>query len=590
MAVKYLPVFLITLLLSLFLTPLVRRMALRYNFVAKPKNDRWNKRVIPICGGIAIFVSFFISFLIFERGNSLFFPLLAGSTAVFITGLIDDIFSIKPYSKLFAQIIIATFMCIFGISFKVLPVDFLNIFVTIFWFVAIMNAFNLLDNMDGLCAGITVISAGIIFVHYGFHAGSSAAMIGLILGAAALGFLRYNFNPAKIFMGDCGSMFIGFVIAAISVMGTWRGTSNILGTLAVPVLVLGVPVFDTILVTLNRRASGRHFYDGGKDHTSHRLVVLGMSERRAVLTLYFISLCCGLIAFAYTKLNVTAVIVLFMAAALLMLFFGIFLSRVRVYAAEPKKHTNGNHISLGGMIYHKQKMFEIMIDLFIISASYVGAYLLRYEGILVPVNAKLIVESLPIIIIIKLSFFYSFGLYKAVWEYAGFHDLFNVIKAVTFSCISSIIALVFLFRIQGYSRTVFVIDWLLLLTAASGARFVMRMFREYFNFDSKSGKRILIMGAGDAGEYLLRGIRYNRKLSYMPVGFIDDNLEKHGRNIHGVPIIGSRHNIPQLVKKYKIDELFLAIPSMNDASHEEIMDICSSNNIVFKKMSDIALW
>lgn len=587
----YFSAFFITLALSFVLTPVIRGLALRYNFVSKPKKDRWNRRVIPICGGVAIFLAFFISFFIYARG-SMFLPLIGGATAVFFCGLIDDIFSIKPYSKLFAQIIIAAFMCMAGISFKILPVPFLNIFATIFWFVAIMNAFNILDNMDGLCAGITVISAGIVFAYYGFYSDYSVAMPALLIGAAALGFLKYNFNPAKIFMGDCGSMLIGFIMAAISIMGTWQGASNLLGTLAIPVLVLGVPVFDTMLVTFTRRSSGRHFYEGGKDHISHRLVVLGMSERRAVLTLYFMSFTCGLIAFMHSWLNIASGIVLIMLLALFMLFFGIFLSQVRIYEKnkEQKRESNKEQVSLSGTIYHKQKMLEIVIDLFIVSASYIAAYLLRYEGVLVPQNIQLILESLPLIIIIKLSSFYWFGLYKGVWQYAGIHDLFDVIKAVTIGSIVSIIALVFMFHIRGYSRAVFAIDWLILLISASGARLMMRMFREYFNFDSTGGERIFIMGAGDAGEYLLRGLKYNKKNNYIVVGFIDDNFQKRGRKIHGIPILGDRRDIGVLVKRHNVNKAILAIPSLDEVSTNEIIELFKENGIACKKMSDIILW
>ena len=155
---------------------------------------------------------------------------------------------------------------------------------------------------------------------------------------------------------------------------------------------------------------------------------------------------------------------------------------------------------------------------------------------------------------------------------------------------ASIIALVFMFRIEGYSRAVFFIDWLILLMVASGARLAMRMFSEYFNFDSVVGKRIFIIGAGDAGEYLLRGLRHNKKNNYIIIGFIDDNSDKHGRKIHGVPILGGRHEITGLVKKYKVGEVVVAIPSLDAPSFSEIEKICHENNVACRKISDINLW
>ena len=281
-----------------------------------------------------------------------------------------------------------------------------------------------------------------------------------------------------------------------------------------------------------------------------------------------------------------------MLVILFMLFFGMFLSQVRIYGRDKniKNEDGKEQIWLNGMIYHKQRMFELIVDFFVISGSYIAAYLLRYEGILAPVSLDLILNSLPIIIIIKLSTFYWFGLYKGVWQYVGMHDLFNVIKAVTFGCVASIIALVFIFRIEGYSRAVFITDWLILLISASGVRMAMRMFREYFNFDSTGGKKIFIMGAGDAGEYFLRGLRYNKKLNSVPVGFLDDDREKKGRKIHGISILGTRYDIPELTKKYSVNEIIVAIPSLDDLMFNEIARLCRESGVVCKKMTDVALW
>ena len=456
-----------------------------------------------------------------------------------------------------------------------------------------MNAFNLLDNMDGLCVGKAVISAGIVFAYYGFSLDYNVAILALIIGAASLGFLRYNFHPAKIFMGDCGSMFIGFIMALISVMGTRMAASNLLAMLAIPVLVLGVPVFDTIFVTLTRRANGRHFYEGGKDHTSHRLVVLGMTEKRTVLTLYFMSLGCGLVAFMYTRLNIAVGIILIMVVVLLMVFFGIFLSQVKISTKdkEIKSGPGEGNIYLGGMIYHKQRMFEMAVDFLLICMSYIAAYLLRYEGVLNTENLNLIVASLPILIIIKLSSLYIFGLYKGVWQYVGVYDLFNIFKAVSFGSLISVVALAFIFRFLGYSRAVFIIDWLIFLIAVSAARLAIRFFREYFfRIVSPQARKILIMGAGDAGEYLLRGLKYNRKLKYTAVGFLDDNENKNGWKIHGIPILGTRKDIPALAEKYKLTEVVVAIPSLSDASFAQLVDICSKSGINCRKMSELALW
>jgi FlaA1/EpsC-like NDP-sugar epimerase len=137
---------------------------------------------------------------------------------------------------------------------------------------------------------------------------------------------------------------------------------------------------------------------------------------------------------------------------------------------------------------------------------------------------------------------------------------------------------------------VFIIDWLILLIAVSVVRFAMRLFREYFNFSSANAKNILIMGAGDAGEYFLRGIKYNKKLNYAVVGFLDDDTNKHGRKIHGVEILGTSKDMVSLAKKYKVSEILVAIPSIDNALFNNIMEICQKNDIVCKKMSELELW
>lgn len=588
----FLQPFLISLCASLAFTPVIRFFAIRYNFLAQPGEDRWHKTPTALYGGVAIFLAFMLGLLIFAPDkNTLFWAFVLGGIMTFAFGLFDDIFHIMPYTKIVFQVIIACSMVLFGITFKAITNPLISVPVTIFWFVAIMNAFNLLDNMDGLCAGIAIITAGGIFVYYGFNGNYLIALTGCLLAAASLGFLVFNFHPAKIFMGNCGSMFLGFMFAACAVVGTWRHLSNlVITTMAVPVLVLGVPVFDTILVALARSSRGRAFYKGGKDHASHRLVGLGMSERRAVLTLYGVSLAFTILVILRVALNLAVSITLISFATILLLFFGFFLSQVRVYPEDSKPKTKGGisqRIILSGMIYHKRRIVEVLVDLIIICLSYISAYLLRYEGILSQRNLNLIGTSLPLIIIIRLICFFRFGLYGGVWKYIGLHDLISIFKAVTLGSVLSVLALVFFFRFESYSRALFVIDWLLLLVAISGVRIVLRIFREFFASISKGGKRVLIMGAGDAGELLLRELRHNKKLNLKPVGFLDDDPQKFQKKIHGIPILGSRENIPKLATDSEVAEVIVAIPSLSEEEIIGIFTICDEAGIGYRRMAEI---
>lgn len=591
--VRYGIPFLTALFLSLVLTPIVRRAAIKYKFVSFPKQDRWRKRVVASLGGIAIFGASLISYLIFGARDLTSLGFIVGSLSIFGLGLIDDIVHIKADTKLIGQIIVACITIMFGMSFNISSNLLINIPFTIFWIVGIVNAFNLLDNMDGLCVGIASISTLVLSIHSILNNNVQLAVLALVILGASLGFLEYNFNPAKIFMGDCGSMFLGYTLAASALMGTVKEKSSLLVAIAIPVLVLAVPIFDTIFVTIARSMNHRPISQGGRDHTSHRLVTLGLSEKRAVLLLYAISAVCGLSALFYAKVNL-----LHMSILLLLLFIGLFVfgmflgTEVKVYSVDElqniknKKKLNGK-IIFNGFIYNKRRIVEVILDFIIISISYILAFMLRFEGLLFGLNINLILQSLPLVVIIKFFMFYFFGLYRGVWRYIGIYDFIAIFKATTVGSILSIFAILFLFNFKQYSRTVFVIDWIITFVSVSGVRILFRLYREFFANIRLAGKRILIFGAGDAGELTLREIRQNRALNYKPIGFVDDDDDKLDRIIHGVRVLGRGNDLEKLIYKYKIDELLVAIPTSNKRRLTEVYGACNKANIPFREVSKI---
>ena len=258
---------------------------------------------------------------------------LAGSTFLFGVGLIDDLQHLKPYQKLLGQLAGSVLVVALGKSLPWTPWQPLNIALTLFWLVGITNALNLLDNMDGLAAGIALIAggflSGIFFTNGQFAEGFLLAAF----SATLLGFLVYNFNPASIFMGDCGSMFIGFFLASAVLLLTWEGdpAQHWPATFGVPILLLSVPIFDTTLVTVVRKLHGRAISQGGRDHTSHRLVALGFTERRAVLVLYELALLSGLLAFWVRDGRPDVSLALMGLFAAFLLLLGIRLAWIDVY-------------------------------------------------------------------------------------------------------------------------------------------------------------------------------------------------------------------------------------------------------------------
>src|SRR6185437_15760140 len=283
--------------LALILTPLVRTFARRFGFVAVPKTDRWHKKPTAMLGGVAICLAVVIVSSTFSLKIVYGKQILLASTFLFLVGLVDDLIHIKPYQKLIGQILGAAYVVYYGLTLPWTSSMFVNMALAIFWLIGITNAINLLDNMDGLASGIAVIAAGFLALSFVNTSQFTEALILLIFAGSLLGFLVYNSNPASIFMGDCGSMFVGFFLASSALMNVSGGRlRGFLPVLAVPVLVLFIPIFDTTFVTVLRKLSGRAASQGGRDHTSHRLVALGMSERNAVLMLYGFAGLSGLLA------------------------------------------------------------------------------------------------------------------------------------------------------------------------------------------------------------------------------------------------------------------------------------------------------
>jgi UDP-GlcNAc:undecaprenyl-phosphate GlcNAc-1-phosphate transferase len=582
--------FLLAFAVSLALTPGVRAVALWRGWVSTPSPDRWHQRDTALFGGVAIYGATVVAFLQFVpiQNDQTLLGILVGGSFMFLVGLIDDIKKSPPYAKLLGQIVAACTAVYSGISFEMLP-TVLAVPVTVLWIVGVTNAFNLIDNMDGLAAGIAVIAGGILFFYSYLNDVLFVALVSLALVGASLGFLIFNFHPARIFMGDSGSMFIGYLVAVVAIMGTANHVSSLLATLIVPITVLGVPIFDTAFVTLLRRVRGSAITQGGRDHASHRLVTLGLSERKAVLLIYAISVLFGAVAFFYARVDISLVVIMTVLTAILLLIVGRFLSEVKI-EEKPLSASAGattRPVLINTMLVYKRQFLEVLIDFALICIAYYSAYLVRFEGVSSEWYLPLFIESLPMVIAVQLGAFFLFGLYRNVWRYVSIQDLTAITKAVTLGSVLSVLLFTYLGQFQGYSRAVFVVYWLILFCLVAATRLFFRALREYFLRSWRGGKKVLIVGAGDAGEMLLREIHNNRKLNYEPVGFLDDDKEKVGREIHGLPILGTRYALKKEVRDRGIEEVLVAIPSAQRVDLSEIYRFCEESGIPFRETSGL---
>ena len=341
---------LLALALSVILTALCKTLAHRLRAVDVPSADRWHREPVPLLGGVAIFLAVLIP-------NLFFFPalndpiriLLAGGSVIFILGLVDDFRPLEPRTKLVVQILVAAALVALGLQLRLTSYPMLNITVTLVWVVGIVNAFNLLDNMDGLAAGIGVIAGCFRLALFLIDGNGPEALVTAIFIGATAGFLVHNMHPASIFMGDAGSLFLGFYLAGLCLIGDWPYSRGIASVLVVPVLILLVPIFEATLMTVTRGLTRRRISEGGRDHTSHRLVVLGLSEQWAVMLLYAVasgSGFLGLLSYRY-GLSRTGVLIAFLGLGLVL--FGVRLAAVSLHlddAARPDAQPEGTGSSM----------------------------------------------------------------------------------------------------------------------------------------------------------------------------------------------------------------------------------------------------
>ena len=508
--------------LALVLTFVVRALARRFGFVAQPKIDRWHKKPTAMLGGAAIWLSVIITVLVFSLHTTYGLQILLASTFLFLVGLVDDLIHIKPYQKLIGQILGSAYVVYYGLSLPWTGSVLLNMALAIFWLIGITNAINLLDNMDGLASGIAIIAGGFLAVSFMNSGQYTEALIMLVFAGGLLGFLVYNSNPASIFMGDCGSMFVGFFLASSALMHVSGGRSrSFLPVLVVPILVLFIPIFDTTFVTVLRKLSGRAASQGGRDHTSHRLVALGMSERHAVLMLYGFAALSGLLAIVVQRTRLDVSLAAIAGFTILLTLIGVYLAGVKVYDESEEAMALKDKPLYAFLVdvSYKRRIFEVLLDVVLITLSYWSAYAINF-----PANSAawdLFIRTLPVLLFIKMSVFLLMGVYRGLWRYTSMSDLIVFAKAVMLSSVGSILVLLFAFRFVGFSRKVFIIDAISMFLLLAGSRMAFRLFRQLVPAVSKqNGRRVLIYGAGDGGELLLRELRNNRELRLAPIGFL----------------------------------------------------------------------
>lgn len=574
----------ITLVYSLIATPLVIHLAKLRGWVVAPRPDRWHTKPTALMGGIAIYFSF-ISMLL---ASSIYFGfdwlIALALTVMFITGLVDDLLELKPIYKLLAQVV-STFILVYkGYIFGNDLLGWIGVPITFLWVIGITNAINLLDNMDGLSAGISAIVALIIGVISIIEGDTQTALLSFLLAGATLGFLRYNFNPAKIFMGDCGSLFLGFALSylALSVQKNLNDASVYI-IMILPLSLMVIPILDTSLVTIKRLISGRKIYMGGKDHTSHRLVAMGLTEKKAVLLLYGIGLLWGvttvfLSSYKDSSLYLPIVAILLIATA----FFGLFLSNVKVYNESEEKiaylRSRGQNVDMGGvllrlLLMNKKIIFGVSFDILIISA----AFFLTAKVTGMDASANYTIFAL--FILVKILSFFIANSYRKTWRFISFTDLNS-------NFISGFVASVLLFILTNtlFGNTsmpvyFFLIDFILSFSGIIVMRVFFKYFRETILRYRTYTDKVVIYGAGELGHMLSKQLFISDKYRYKPVAFIDDDATMKNTIINGIEIMGTPDNVVDVCKSTNANIVIAASSLIDDEKLTQMKPILQQHNI-----------
>ena len=554
------------------------------HFVAAPQDDRWHKRSTPLLGGVGIMAGLLAAVGI-ALAAGLISPsaklggILGGCAIVFAAGLLDDIYHLSPLAKIAAQGAATALVLVAGVRVEIVGNPLLATLIGVLWLIGMTNAFNLLDNMDGLAATLAAIACAFFAIDaFTVHPSHLIATLSLGICFACIGFLPYNLRlrgPAAVFMGDSGSQVLGFGLAALGLASSWTVAGSTVATLLLPIIVLAVPILDTSLVTIVRLLEGRPVTRGGRDHTSHRLVYQGLSDKRAVVLLCVVSAALGFTSLAYKVLDntrITLVGVLITFAFLLQ--FGSYLADV-----ERIPEADGTTSFIRSLLVHRRRLVEALVDFALITASFSLAYMIRIEGPGLPWWRHVFNLSLPAILVSRYVMFMLFGLYRGVWRYAGARDALSIFTAVV---LSEGIAFLFIWATvpwNEFPRGTYLIDVMLCSLLIGIARFWERGVAQTIRalVERSARERTLIVGAGRSGRSLLRELRESPGVRV--VGFVDDDPAFRRRRIQGVPVVANLDEIGWAIGRLSPEAVLVTIPDAERVRLELVIEACKRADI-----------
>lgn len=558
---------LLSALLSAALTLVVIKVAHRRGWLVFPRSDRWSARPVAQFGGTAILLGFLLASLLLPLSQRAV-KLILLTAAMGAFGLWDDVRCLPPRIKFLSQVILAIAAVYCGFVYPLRTAPAINFLFTIVWIVGITNAFNLLDNMDGLAAGVGILTAiSILLVQA--PAVSSRGLI-LAMAGSLLGYLVFNFPPAKIFMGDAGSLAIGFFLAC-SFAGSAQHLSTLLSVLFTPVLVLFLPIFDTVLVSVTRRLNGRAISAGAKDHSSHRLVMLGMTERNAVLTLYSVCGLSGLAALLLKKAQpdeAPALLSLFLVVGTL---FWLYLAGIEL-PEDWHSRTNVFTLVLPEFLNSVAKRIAaVLLDMVLLLISVYLAFLPRFSGMMRSVLPALLLAGV-LALVIKTPLLALFSAYRGDWQLGSLREAYPILKASICGSLVMITLLVYLTRVENFSRTMFVLDFVFSLMLLTAVRLAPRLFQDLLPKQSAAG--FLLVG-GPSARFFVHYFEWKPPRTQVCAVADGGGIQK--MSLLGIPVV-SMAEVANLFEKAEVAGVYV-LPDCREAERDCISQLCASHGI-----------
>ena len=585
----YVRIFGIAFLISVLLVPLVGKLATRLKLNRQPRSNRWNKRLVPHFGGVAIYIAIVITVLLVTELDSLTKSILIGATLVFLLGLVDDIRTISPQTKLAGIIISAAFLIFAGNVLHFTPWPVVNIFISFFWIIGLANAINLVDNVDGLAAGLSLVASGFLAFFFLRSGDIQLLSLTIAIAGATLGFLVYNKPPASIFMGDGGSLFLGIILGTLAIARQTQA-SNIFAVISVPLLIFMIPIIDTSMVFITRLLRGQSPAEGGRDHTSHRLIILGLGEWQALILLLVLAIFSGLSAVLLEEWSYSLSLILLPVVIVSLGLFGAYLGQSKLHSnVDVKAKTSKMSLFIAGLTF-KRRIFEIFLDIFIIVSVYYFSFVIIFGIPLDAENWSFFLSSVPIIVGVSFFSFLLLGIYRGIWRYLGLEDIVRIGAATFTAAALNMLAIRVIFSSEANlgSYVQFFIFLIVLFLIVVLSRLSFRLLDRLIDYQNTSNGPmvpVLIYGAGDAGEMVLRECKRNKKLGYSPVGFIDDNKAKHGRSLNGLLILGGKTELIQIITKTNTKGLIISTREVDIHSlPKEVTNYLLSNGIWVKNL------